>query len=307
MSNWTDLVLIHGNVEGSRAAFERACEMILGWKHPTKKVRGVRVQHGDGGIDVYVGNLGQSPVDVYQCKYFIEGIGDAQKQQIRDSYKRAVASQDFKVKDWFLCLPVNLSVPEATWFESWAKPLKPCARLVPPSQLMADAEQSGLACSIFQRYDSLKLDWIVANLKTNSQDPWYALVAQTEDDCYKILLTLIRMHHKCIVEEYLHLDALFHRVEAGDKLDACQYLKSVLVGQIAIKHKVWLLNMLNDFTWEPLAYRFIRRYDALVKKAEELDHLDVLSTTEFYSTWALLRSPALGEVRKLAEWTVEFP
>ena len=306
MSNWTDLVLIHGNIEGARAAFERACEMIIGWKRRPETVRGIRVQQGDGGIDVYVGDFGEAPIDVYQCKYFIDGIDDSQKQQIRDSYKTAISSTDFQVSKWYLCLPVNLSVPETKWFAGWSQPLAPSVTLVSPAELMIDAESSGLATTLFKRYDSLKLDRIVEDLKKNNRDPWFALVAQTEDDCYQILLKLIREHHQCIGDQYPHLNALALRAETGDKLDACQYLKSVLVGFIETNHKVWLLNILSDFTWEPIAYRFIRRYDALVDKANELGHLHVLSTTEFYSTWNLLRSPAIAHLRDLADWTVKF-
>lgn len=306
MSNWTDLVLIHGNIEGARTAFERACEMIIGWKRRPETVRGIRVQQGDGGIDVYVGDFGNTPIDVYQCKYFIHGIDDSQKQQIRNSYKTAVSSADFKVNKWYLCLPVNLSIPETTWFEGWSKSLNPSVTLLPPAELMIDAENAGLATTIFQRNDSLKLDRIVEDLKKHNRDPWFALVAETEDDCFQILLKLIREHQKCIGDQYPHLNALARGANAGDKLDACQYLKSVLVGAIETNHKVWLLNMLSDFTWEPIAYRFIRRYDALIEKASELGHLPVLSTTEFYSTWNLLRSPAISSLRDQAEWTVKF-
>lgn len=306
MSNWTDLVIIHGNIEGARAAFEHACEKIIQWKNPSKTVRGIRVHQGDGGIDVYVGDFGTAPIDVYQCKYFIDGIDDSQKQQIRNSYKTAVSSTDFKVNDWYLCLPINLSIQETQWFEGWAKSLTPSPILVPPSDLLVGAEMSGLASLIFKRNDSLKLDRIIEDLKISRQDPWFALVAQTEEDCFKILLKLIRMHNKCIAGQYPHLDTLYSRAEAGDRLDACEYIKSTLAGSAAMNHKVWLFNMLTDFTCEPIAYRFILRYDALIEKARELDHLRELSTSEFYSTWSLLRSPALEHIRDMAQWKVKF-
>ena len=57
-----------------------------------------------------------APVDVYQCKYFINGVDDPQKAQIRESFKTASNSPDFTVNAWYLCLPVNLSVSEARWF-----------------------------------------------------------------------------------------------------------------------------------------------------------------------------------------------
>ncbi|WP_148279814.1 hypothetical protein [Pseudomonas syringae] len=81
MSNWTDLTILHGNEEGARAAFERACEMVIRAKYPHQTVRGIRVKQGDAGIDVYVGKLGVSPIEVYQCKYSTDGIGDSQKNK----------------------------------------------------------------------------------------------------------------------------------------------------------------------------------------------------------------------------------
>ena len=306
MSNWSDLILIHGNVEGARAAFERACEMIIRATNPLEKVRGIRPNQGDGGIDIYVGDLGRSPVDVYQCKYFVGGVGKPQKQQIRDSYKTAISSTSFQVRNWYLCLPVNLSVEETIWFESWAADCTTSVMTLPPAQLIFSAETSGLASLIFKRDDSLKLDWIMEDLKKQNRDPWIALVEQTESDCYKILLSLLRTHHGCIDGKYEHLDAYFLHAEAGDRLYACEYLKSVLVGELPDNQKIWILNMLTDTTMEPIAFRFIRRYDALVAKARELHRLDELSTSEFYSTWNFLRSPELKSLRERAHWRVTF-
>lgn len=306
MSNWSDLTLIHGNVEGARAAFERACEMIIRAINQSEKVRAIRPNQGDGGIDVYVGDLGRSPIDVYQCKYFIDGIGKSQKQQIRDSYKTAITSASFQVKNWYLCLPINLSIEETKWFEEWAEGCPTPVATLPPAQLIVSAEKLGLASLIFKRDDSIKLDWIVEDLKKQNRDPWVALVEQTESDCYKILLSLLRKHHRCIDGEYTHLDEYFLRAESGDRLYACEYLKSVLVGELPENQKIWALNMLTDTTMEPIAFRFIRRYDALVTKARELCHLEELSTSEFYSTWNFLRSPELKSLRERAYWRVKF-
>ncbi|MFW1331728.1 hypothetical protein ACEV9E_23965, partial [Vibrio parahaemolyticus] len=74
-SDWSDLKRMVGNIAGARQAFEDACLDILQKKFPEYEVEGIRVDQGDGGIDVYVGNLGVSPIDVYQCKYFIDGVG----------------------------------------------------------------------------------------------------------------------------------------------------------------------------------------------------------------------------------------
>lgn len=306
MSDWKDLVILHGNVEGARAAFEQACESIIRAKFPNKKVRGVRVHIGDGGIDIYVGELGVAPVDVYQCKYFIEGIDESQKSQIRESFRTAINSTEFKVNAWYLCLPVNLSVQEAIWFDGWAGKQAISAALIPPRDLILWSEQFGLANMIFQRDDSLKLNAILTRLRQINQDPWNALVFQTETDCYQILIKLLREHLSCLAGKYPHLEDFGRRAEAGDRIDACQYFKSALVGSLEESEKIWIFNILNDFTCEPVAYKFIRRYEELVKKSRELGHHDSLSTSELYSLWSMFRSPALKDLRDKAHWTVDF-
>jgi hypothetical protein len=306
MSNWTDLTHLYGNKEGARAAFENACEMVIRAHYPLKDVRAIRVHQGDGGIDVYVGELGTSPIDVYQCKYFTDGVGNSQKQQIRNSYTAAIGSSDFKVDNWFLCLPIDLSIEEAKWFTGWSGGCSRPVKLLPPTEMMLWAEKYGLASSIFKRGDSLKLDWIVSNLKQDNRDPWIVIVEQAEEDCYKIILTLLRKHKKCIADNYPHLASLYLRAEAGDRLDACEYVKSALAGNIPDSHKVWLFNMLGDFSMEPIAFRFIRRYDALLTKAKEFNRVQELSTSEFYSVWETLRSPVLQGIRDQAHWRVKL-
>jgi hypothetical protein len=305
MSDWKDLTIIHGNVEGARAAFERACEMVIRKQHAN--AHGIRVHIGDGGIDIYVGEFGSSPLVVYQCKYFTDGIGDSQKQQIRKSYKAAISSEEFEVKEWFLCLPIALSTTESKWFQDWSEKCDYPVKLIAHTQLMEWAETSGLATIIFQRKDSMKLDWLIDNFKQRDRDPWVALVEQTEEDCYRILLKLIRLHQNCLKDRYEHLSLLSRRAEAGDRMDACEYVKTVLAGNIEEVHKLWIFSLLSDFTYEPVAYKFIRRYDALIEKAEQYEKLCELSSSEFYSTWNLLRSPALSTLREKAYWTVKFP
>lgn len=306
MSNWSDLVLIHGNIEGARAAFELACEKIIRAKHKPQNVKGVRASQGDGGIDVYVGELGVGPVDVFQCKYFVSSVDKSQRQQIQNSYKAAMSSTIFSVKSWTLCLPINLSIAEAVWFDGWAEKSPVPVTLLPPADMIEWAESAGLASSIFKRKDSIKLDWLVAEAKAQNRDPWTALVEETESDCYNILLSLLRKHHSCVKGQHSHLDDMYLKAESGDRLYTCEYVKSVLVGVLPDNHKIWLLNMLTDLTLEPLAYKFIRRYDAIIDKAEYFNRMKELSTSEFYSTWGMIRSPALKSLRDRAGWLVGF-
>jgi hypothetical protein len=58
-------------------------------------------------------------VDVYQIKFFPDGIGDSQKAQICDSFNRVRESNAFTTKSWTLCLPIDMSLDEKKWFDGW--------------------------------------------------------------------------------------------------------------------------------------------------------------------------------------------
>ncbi len=112
-----DLQLIYG-VAGAREKFEDLASQLVTGEQP--RADKVRIVQGDGGIDVHVGELTDPfGIDVFQCKFFPQRLGDIQKGQIRESFKTCRDSTDFRTKRWTLCLPVDLSVDEKSWFEHW--------------------------------------------------------------------------------------------------------------------------------------------------------------------------------------------
>jgi hypothetical protein len=112
-----DLQLIFG-VAGAREKFEDLASQLVRNEQPDADK--VRIVQGDGGIDVYVGELsGSDGTEVYQCKFFPQGIDDAQKKQIRESFARCRDSTKFRTRKWTLCLPIDLSLDEKRWFEEW--------------------------------------------------------------------------------------------------------------------------------------------------------------------------------------------
>jgi len=105
----------HGEA-GARDVFEKICTRLFQSKF--ENTYPVKVSRGDGGIDIFVGEFNKE-IDVYQCKYFIEGIGDTQKQQIRESYKSVKEADKYKAKAWYLCLPCILTLEEHKWWSDW--------------------------------------------------------------------------------------------------------------------------------------------------------------------------------------------
>lgn len=303
MNSWPQLLLIYGNEAGARVAFEEACVLTISTKFKDENVQGVKVYHGDGGIDVYVGLLGVEPVDVYQCKFFLNGIGDSQKKQIRDSYTTASESKSFQLKGWFLCLPQDLSVDEALWFDEWAaKKTSTKPQRISPIKLLEWAQEANIANFIFQRKDSQKLDEILSLVRGTETGNWRGVVEDAEADSAKILMTLIRRHVRAVDYKCPELNNLAEKAATGDRDAICDYTKSVLVSRLEENEKVWFFNYLSDFTGEPILHRFIRRYRILIDRSKKNGEEEALSTTEFYSTYMSIMSPAIAHLRAAAHW-----
>lgn len=114
-----DLQLIYG-VAGAREKLEDLASQLVEREQPD--VDKVRMVQGDSGIDVYSGDLTDpAGIDVFQCKFFPQGLDEVQKEQIRKSYRTCRDSTQFKVRRWTLCLPVDLSLEENKWFDDWRR------------------------------------------------------------------------------------------------------------------------------------------------------------------------------------------
>ncbi len=117
--DWRDFKSLKGGLEGAREAFEKACESLIRKIHKGSNVQQVKVKLGDGGIDVYVGELGVEPITVYQCKFFLDEFDAAQHAQIRNSFNTAMNSDKFELKNWILCIPKVLNIDETVWWTKW--------------------------------------------------------------------------------------------------------------------------------------------------------------------------------------------
>jgi hypothetical protein len=102
---------------GAREVFEKICTELLISLYG-EKAHPIKASQGDDGIDILVGDF-TMPMDVYQCKYLIEGINASQREQITNSFKTAINSQNFTMKKWILCLPCDLTIKEFQWWSDW--------------------------------------------------------------------------------------------------------------------------------------------------------------------------------------------
>jgi hypothetical protein len=81
-------------------------------EHPTA-VR-VRPSQGDLGIDVLIPvGEGGEPFDVRQINKFAENLGDSEKRQIKNSFRRflvGVGRGKVPAADWYLVMPIDPTV-----------------------------------------------------------------------------------------------------------------------------------------------------------------------------------------------------
>jgi hypothetical protein len=85
-----DLQLIYG-VAGAREKFQELVASLIQNEHPAARV--IRVVVGDAGVDVYVGDwTDPAGIDVFQTKFFPNGLTDSQKAQIRESFNSTALS-----------------------------------------------------------------------------------------------------------------------------------------------------------------------------------------------------------------------
>ncbi|MBD1425676.1 NACHT domain-containing protein [Sphingobacterium arenae] len=104
---------------GARTKFEDICESLFKKKYPNNHVKGIKVVVGDGGVDIFIGELGIEPITIIQCKFFVNGIGESQKKQIRDSFKTVINSNEYDCSKWMLCVPTKLGIDEQKWWAGW--------------------------------------------------------------------------------------------------------------------------------------------------------------------------------------------
>ena len=112
-----------GSLDGARADFEQMLAQLVG--STIAGVRAVQANPGDWGIDCFVGELDRSgKASVWQSKFFIDGVRDSQKAQIRESFKAAVtaaADAGYILESWILCIPCSMDGPTTAWWDNWVK------------------------------------------------------------------------------------------------------------------------------------------------------------------------------------------
>jgi hypothetical protein len=110
-----------GGKEGARTTFQRLIAQLVALSY--KGVKMLDAKSGDWGLDVIVGEIDEI-LSVWQAKFFIDGVGDTQKAQIRESFSQVMKKAEeegYSVDVWTLCIPVDLDPEVLTWWTGWKK------------------------------------------------------------------------------------------------------------------------------------------------------------------------------------------
>lgn len=114
-----DLLGIEGR-EAGRAKFQRLVTDIV--KATRTDAREIAANPGDWGIDTFVGQLAGGEIDIWQSKYFVDGMAESQHRQVRDSFhsaRRHADERGYRVHTWTLAMPATMDAPTAQWWDAW--------------------------------------------------------------------------------------------------------------------------------------------------------------------------------------------
>jgi hypothetical protein len=122
--NFHTLITRAGTKEGARPLFARLAIELVDLVH-RGAVRDIHANPGDWGMDAFVGTVDEGgSVLVWQSKYFIDGIGKVQADEIRESFEsclKAAEREGYTVTAWTLCTPEWMDGPTTKWWDTWKK------------------------------------------------------------------------------------------------------------------------------------------------------------------------------------------
>lgn len=115
------LVVRAGTEEGARYLFQKLVAQVVRLQYPT--VHEVQPRRGDEGIDAFVGELDRL-ASVWQAKFFIKGVGEQQRRDIRESFDAALEAarkNGLAIEAWTLCIPCSLDPATHRWWQQWKR------------------------------------------------------------------------------------------------------------------------------------------------------------------------------------------
>ena len=189
----------HGDA-GARELFEKICTQLMHARYGSD-AHNIRVSHGDEGIDILVGDF-LKPIELYQCKFFLDGIADSQKAQIRQSFQAAIQSEDYQMSKWILCVPCCLSAKEFKWWSEWKGEKQKIhgieMELYDGQYLLSELKRHDIYNQAFDNETQQKLDEILKHLngeKERLSEEIIVMLGEIEPDDFKDMLFVKKLEN----------------------------------------------------------------------------------------------------------------
>lgn len=185
---------------GARDIFESICTQLLQARYG-EEAHNIRVSRGDEGIDILVGDF-QSPIENYQCKYFIDGIDSSQRTQIKNSFDRALHAEDYSMRKWILCVPCSLSASEFKWWSEWKGQQQKIHEieisLFDGAYLIAELKKYNIYDKAFDNDTQKKLDEILESMKAEKArltEEIIVMLADVDSDDYDDMIFVKKLEN----------------------------------------------------------------------------------------------------------------
>ncbi|GCD11310.1 ABC-three component system protein [Clostridium tagluense] len=263
---------------GAREIFEKICIQLMQLKF--NNAYPVAVSQGDDGIDIFVGDFSDS-IDVYQCKYFIDGIGDSQKSQIRESFNRAVSTDRYKLNNWFLCLPCVLTEKEHMWWWSWKKRMedkyKKNIKIYDGSLLISELKEYDIYNTLFDNDTIILLNQILSCLQDRKR--YYEEIIYETDDLsdlgYDDCIFIKKLECAHIFEKEMCMKEFFNAEIAKSTIESKGNLKDLKVYR-QLKSKIHSI-------WYPQYMQYADEIDGNILLAKTYERIEEFDTTTLHT------------------------
>ena len=259
---------------GAREIFEKICIQLMQSKF--NNAYPVKVSQGDDGIDIFVGHFSNS-IDVYQCKYFIDGVGDSQRAQIRESFNRAVSTDRYTLNNWYLCLPCVLNEKEHIWWWSWKKKMEDKynvrIKLYEGSLLITELKKYDIYDTLFDNDIMVFLNQILLHLQDMKR--YYEEIIYENDDLsglgYDDSIFIKKLECAHIFEKEMCKKEFFNAEIAKITIESKGNVKDLKVYN-QLKYKIQSI-------WYPQYMQYAEEIDGNILLAKTYERIEEFDTT----------------------------
>lgn len=134
-----------------------------------------------------------------------------------------------------------------------------------------------------------------------SDDAVFRLRSESEKSALSILRRLIDMHFDIHKSDSV-LAPVGKKVRYGDEEAVYRYIDAIIVGQTSQKTKTDFFSLVGDTSGHPLAYKFVRVYEGLIKEAESKSKKHLVFGTPLFQAFSNITHATMLPIRKQAYW-----